>query len=114
MILSAQLNVRMVGQAGTAYAIDVHEVAAPWSEAAVTWNNQPGAGPVLASLPYQGYKWWRFDVTELVRRWVTTPGENRGLMLRQRPEVFASGGQFARFESREGTNRPYLDIVIDD
>jgi hypothetical protein len=55
---------------------------------------------------------WRFDVTALVQRWVTTPSANLGLVLVQNPETVANGGRFARFDSREGANRPFLEIVV--
>jgi cysteine-rich repeat protein len=113
-IEAAHLYVFMVDQAGIDYSIEVREVGAPWSETSVTWNTQPGFGPVVeSSLPFQGTnRWWRFDVTALVRRWVAAPAPIRSLLLRQSPESFPSGGQFARFDSREGVNRPYLDIVV--
>ncbi len=112
-ILSAHLNVRLVDQAGTDFSIEVHEVSAPWSETAVTWNNQPAFGSTVeASLPFQGYTSWRFDITALARRWASTPSANLGLVLVQSPELVASGGQYARFDSREDANRPFLDIVV--
>jgi cysteine-rich repeat protein len=112
-ILSAHLTVRLVDQAGNSYSIGVHEIAEPWSEASVTWNSQPEFGSTAeTSLGYQGYTSWRFDVTALVRRWVSMPAQSYGVVLKQTPESFASGGEFARFDSREGAIRPSLDIVI--
>jgi cysteine-rich repeat protein len=111
-IVSAHLHVRMVDQAGVAFSVQVREVLAPWDEATVTWNSQPALGSAVeASLGYQGYTWWRFDVTALVTRWVSTPAGNHGLGLVHDPELLPSGGQYARFESREDPNRPYLEIV---
>jgi cysteine-rich repeat protein len=112
-IVSAHLHVRMVGQAGTDYFVGVHEVLGPWSETAVTWNNRPSFSPVPeASLRYQGYTEWRFDVTALVQRWVSMQSVNRGLVLVQSPETFPAGGQYAHFDSREAASRPYLQIVV--
>jgi cysteine-rich repeat protein len=111
-IVSSHLHVRMVDQAGVAFSVQVREVLAPWDEATVTWNSQPALGSAVeASLGYQGYTWWRFDVTALVTRWVRAPAGNHGLGLVHDPELLPSGGQYARFESREDPNRPYLEIV---
>jgi len=112
-IHAAYLHVRMVDQAGVDYAIEVHEALGPWSEGSVTWDNQPAFSPAIeTSLGFQGYTSWRFEVTALVQRWVSTPSANNGLVLTQDPELFTSGAQFARFASREGGDRPYLDIVV--
>jgi cysteine-rich repeat protein len=110
---SAYLGVRMVDQAGVSFSIDVHEVSSPWSEASVTWNSQPELGSAVeASLAYQGYTWWRFDVTALVQRWVNAASAGNGLALVQNPEQIASGGEFAIFRARESPDRPYLEIVV--
>lgn len=109
----AFLRVRMVDQAGADFGVAVHQVLEPWSEAGVTWNNQPPFNPdVEVSVGYQGYTWWRFDVTALVQHWVATPETNHGLLLRMDPEVFPPNtGEFARFDSREA-DRPYLELVF--
>jgi cysteine-rich repeat protein len=113
VIRRARLQVRLVDQAGADYAIEVHEIRSPWLENGVTWNTQPVFTPAAeASLAFQGLAWWRFDVTALVQRWVDTPSSNRGVVLVQSPETFPSGGEFARFDSREGANRPFLEIDV--
>jgi hypothetical protein len=43
---------------------------------------------------------------------VNTPSAIAGIVLTQEPESFASGGQYARFDSREGTERPQLEVVV--
>jgi cysteine-rich repeat protein len=114
-ILSAHLYLRLIDQAGADFSIEVHEVTGPWSEQTVTWNTQPTFNATVeTSLAYQARTTsWRFDVTALVQRWVSNgPESNLGLALLQTPEDFGSGGEFARFDSREGTDRPYLDIVV--
>jgi cysteine-rich repeat protein len=110
---AAYLNVRMTDQLGADMSVDVHEVSAAWSEDVVTWDTQPGfTDSVASSLDYQGYRWWRFDVKDLVQRWVATPDANHGLVLMQRLESIASGGESACFDSREGLYSPYLDVVV--
>jgi hypothetical protein len=113
-IQGAFLNVRMVDQAGVDFGVEVHEVLVSWSETGVTWNNQPSfSSDIEASLGFQGLTWWRFDVTALVQHWVTEPTTNHGLLLKENPESFPPNtGEFARFDSREATNRPYLELVF--
>jgi hypothetical protein len=113
-IQGAFLNVRMVDQGGVDFGVEVHDVLAPWSEVGVTWNNQPSfSSDIEASLGFQGFTWWRFDVTALVQHWVTEPTTNHGLVLKEDPESFPPNtGEFARFDSREATNRPYLEVVF--
>jgi hypothetical protein len=109
----AFLRVRMVDQGGDDFRVAVHQVLAPWSEAGVTWNNQPPfSSDIEVSVDYQDYTWWRFDVTALVQRWVAAPESNHGLLLRMDREVFPPNtGSFARFNSREA-DRPYLELVF--
>jgi TGF-beta propeptide len=113
-IQGAFLNVRMVDQAGVDFSVEVHEVLEAWSETGVTWNNKPAVkSNIEASLDFQGYTWWRFDVTALIRRWVAAPGTNHGLLLKENPEVIQpNNGAFARFDSREATDRPYLELTV--
>ncbi len=111
-IESAYLKVRLIAQAGSDFSIDVREVLAPWEETSVTWNNQPPFGAIEASLPFQGYTWWRFDVTALVQRWVDAAAAKVSVVLVQDPELFVNGGQYAHFGAREGTDGPYLEITV--
>jgi hypothetical protein len=112
-VSSAVLNLYMFDQAGTDFTVDVHSVLASWTEAGVTWNNQPAFNSTVeASLPYQGYTWWRFNITDLVQQWVDDPDSNCGLILRNNPEIPGANGWFTKFYSRDTTiNRPYLQIT---
>jgi hypothetical protein len=114
-VRSAHLIVDMSDQAGVEFAIQVHRIIDPWSEAGVTWNAQPSFSPEIeASLDFQGLGPWRFDITALVQRWVTTPADNQGLMLIIDPELhpLPNTGHFARFDSREGVKPPQLEVVV--
>lgn len=52
-LTSVQFNitVRSSGTGGTQFPINVHSTSADWSQGTLTWNNQPGLGPVLAVMP---------------------------------------------------------------
>jgi len=113
-ISAANVSLYMWDQAGTDFSVDIHKVLASWTETGVIWSNQPSFdAAVEASLPYQGYTWWHFNITALVQQWVNDPGLNYGMILRNNPEIPGdNGGRFAKFYSRDTTiNRPYLLIT---
>jgi hypothetical protein len=85
-IISAQLQLYQVGASG-APRYDVIPDAitqGPWSEATLTWNNQPPSanqGDLAITLDTtNGWKTW--DVTNIVKGWVHTGLPNYGILLR--------------------------------
>ena len=94
--------------------VAVRSVRRGWSEAAITWANQPGAGGVAATevVDEAPDETATFDVTDLVRRWITGTLRNNGLMLRASNEGHFS---FVKFGSRERhipEMRPQLVITL--
>jgi len=74
-----------------------------WSEATVTWNNAPAAGPsLLASLgPVSNGNWYEVDITPLITGDVT-------VTLR----VTSTSSNGAGYSSSEGSNPPQLLIIF--
>ena len=90
------------------HTVNAYAVSQSWAEGAITWGNQPPAGALAASLsikPATCYKSW--DVTGLVRDWVSGKAPNHGLVL-------TPGGAEdfnLTFQSREaGSNPPRLVV----
>jgi CSLREA domain-containing protein len=88
--------------------LDAYDLLASWSEAGVTWANQPAAGSLRASQSVgssAGSVTW--DLTTLVVGWQAGTITNYGLLLRG-PE--SGSGWFRYFSSREGIVPPRLVV----
>jgi hypothetical protein len=59
-----------------------HQVLAPWSQSALTWNNRPPVGPVIDGWDNvtQKMMYW-CDITELVQSWVSGEVPNYGIAI---------------------------------
>jgi TGF-beta propeptide len=114
-IVQAMLNVYMFDQAGTDFDVEIHPILQPWTEPGVTWNNQPACDThAIASLPYQGYGWWHFNITPLTQLWVDNPSVNQGIMLKFAIEQYPDSlGRAAYFYSRDTTlEQPNLEVIF--
>ncbi len=71
-----------VNRIGTAGSIQVSEVSGAWTESGITWNNQPGTGSVVGTVPASAANAFLYiDVTSSVKKWLTTPSSNNGFVL---------------------------------
>lgn len=114
-IIQARLNLSMFNQAGIDFDVEIHPILQLWTETAVTWNNQPACDThAVASLPYQGYGWWHFDITPLTQLWVNNPSLNQGVILKFAIEQYPDSlGRAAYFYSRDTTlEQPNLEVVL--
>ena len=83
-------------------------ITSSWSEAGVTWLNQPGSGPPQADAPSRT-GWVEFAVTPAVQQMYT--GTNEGFLLRDMNEDSVMA-QAQVFSSREGADPPQLVITF--
>ncbi len=115
--------------------LGVYEVLKPWDEMAATWRlarpNAPWAAPGASSRCAEGadtacrpassiiavgsQRWYTFDITSLLRRWVAHPEDNFGLALVAEPGVNMNYS----FPSDQSANtqaafRPLLSLVYGD
>jgi hypothetical protein len=83
-----------------------------WTEAGVTWNNQPaptGAAVSVAAGTTSGYRSW--TVTSMVQAMYS--GTNNGFLIRDSSENATGQGVTNQFNSREsGANTPQLEIIF--
>jgi hypothetical protein len=101
---------------------DLRRVNQAWGEQTVTWETAPTVdAPVVSSLVQDSVnRWVSFDVTGLVRDWLSNPASNLGIELSQR-EVVEIGvpGQrdryfaslYASSNSSTPSLRPFLEIT---
>jgi hypothetical protein len=86
--------------------------APSWTEAGVTWNNQPaptGAAVSVAAGTTSGYRSW--TVTSMVQAMYS--GTNNGFLIRDSSENATGQGFTNQFNSREsGANTPQLEIIF--
>jgi len=89
-------------------AFDVYEANGPWSESAITFDNQPGLGRLIASgvvvSAASANQFQVVDVTSAVQDWLVTPSSNYGLVL-----VSSANSTLAvSFDSKEAVGNPNL------
>lgn len=114
-VTSALFHIYMYNQAGTDFDVDIHRAIMPWFEMEVNWDNQPiHDTDFAATLPYQGYDWWHFNITDLVQLWINEPGINHGFKMKFRIEQYPDSlGRTAYFYSRDTSlNQPHLDLTL--
>ncbi|MBK9448195.1 MAG: DNRLRE domain-containing protein [Bacteroidetes bacterium] len=108
-------NGNLNGHAGNANTSTISTVASPWSDATVTWDNQPAPGFVVATLaqstgPLQDYT--NIDVTAAVQDMVGNPLTNNGFMLQLLNEVETNALIFQSLECGDPTKFPALEVTI--
>ncbi len=92
--------------------ISTYGINSSWAEGSVTWNTQPAIGEAYGSssiVANESWHWVSFDVTSLVRAWVSGSQANYGIMIRG-PEVSGSDSAWRSFGTREAGYAPYLTI----
>lgn len=101
-------------------AINVYRIAEPWTATIVKWSSQPAvhtpkADQIDVAKGYNGGGcadgWISFDVSNLVRNWLTGTADNYGLELRADDEADSYG--WKKFKSLETASNPHLTIAYD-
>jgi len=128
-VLTATLRLKSYyTQSGGTLLIQGYRVLRPWVDVEATWN-MPRDGDAWAGLGCSGSgvdhayvsccgqtlttteRWYDFDVTQVVRDWVTGAAENHGLVL-----TASSGGPYHIFRSanwwQTPSERPKLEITF--
>jgi hypothetical protein len=82
-------------------------LAAPWTESAVSWSNQPATTGTAAPTP-SGTGWREWIVTEQVQAMYTGP--NHGFLIRDANE--GPGNAAQSFGSREGAGATAPQLVV--
>jgi hypothetical protein len=101
---------------------NLRRVTDNWGETSVTWETAPGvASPVVSSFTQDSVnRWVSFDVTSLVRDWLSDPASNQGIELSQsgvvdievpgrRDRYFAS--LYASSNAADASLRPFLAVT---
>lgn len=95
------------------FQISIHEVGTVWTEAGITWKNQPiGKEHVTDFDSKQRYGEVRADITQLVKSWYIGEKVNNGLLLKSLDEAISLLREFGTKES--GNLVPYLEIEYID
>jgi len=101
---------------------DLRQVTEDWDEQTVTWDSRPAvAATPVASVVQTGVgQWVTFDVTDLVKLWLTDPSSNYGVQISQRNVVdFAVPGARDRYVASlyassaigDATQRPFIEVA---
>ena len=110
-INTATLSLYASSTTDSSRTLQAQQVAASWTEAAITWNNQPATtGSAVTTTAGTGWRDW--VVTSMVQS-MTTSGTNYGFMIRDAVEGSNSNPTPTQtFNSREsGSNTPKLVIT---
>jgi hypothetical protein len=89
--------------------VSVHEeVTDSWTEAGLTWNNQPAAGSAVATVPVGlNAQYWEWDLTGFVQNQIATGQHTMSLELQND----ATTSDPTNFNSREAaSNKPQLVV----
>ncbi|MER7501442.1 DNRLRE domain-containing protein [Nonomuraea pusilla] len=96
MVDDARLEVyfdQALGEAG-AVTVGAHEITSGWGASDVTWNTQPTfkatAAATVTRRPGELSRWHAFNVTDVVRGWLSQPFWTNGLMLKAADESTAA------------------------
>jgi hypothetical protein len=94
------------------YTVSTYRTTKDWSSP--TWNSQPPHSTKYGSTSVEtgDWKYYKFDVTDLVRGWVNGTIPNQGVMIRG-PEDSSTSAQlgFATLNSSGTTYDPYIRIT---
>jgi hypothetical protein len=69
--------------------VDLRQVTEAWGEQTATWENDPDVMAMIVATEVQSgvNRWLTFDVTDLVKFWLTDPSMNFGVEISQRAVV---------------------------
>ena len=91
-------------------SVDIHRITADWIENDATWNtmNANMDSTVITSIPPQPATdvWVAVNLTSQVQAWINGQ-PNYGIMLNTTSE-----GVDGRYDSRESSNAPYLEVIV--
>lgn len=93
----------------TGRTLQAHQVSANWTEAGVTWNNQPGITGTAATAPSVASGWVSWSVTSMVQAMYS--GANDGFRVRDAYEN-SSTARDQSMHPRENTNDPELVVTF--
>lgn len=89
--------------------VNLHNITAPWEEMVVNWENFGGFSPEIEGSfiadEYDVYE--SVDIKQLVQGWLNGTVPNYGIILDPGEQNYPR----ARYDSREASNKPYLEIV---
>lgn len=108
-ITSAQLQLYCSGTSGGGHNIDLHQVTSPWTENGITWATQPSYNPTKETTVFvsDNNKWYSWDITALVKKWVEDGVPNYGVTLKR--DVEDTSDSIRRsFRSSDFTTDPTL------
>ncbi len=114
VVNSATLELYASSAPTTGLTLNVHRITATWTEAAVTWTNQPAYNSTvdasLAGGTTTGWKMW--NIASLVQDWVDGTSDNYGLIVKGSVENDKTAVTYAFASKENGTseNRPILRI----
>jgi hypothetical protein len=98
--------------------IEVKRVLGEWSEASITWSDQPHVSEVSTSSTHvdrSGY-WYQWDVTPDVRSWIEKHVQNNGVCLLDSEEdstIDYASVFFSREAAEMYMYRPRLEIILE-
>ena len=111
-IISATLRLYLVNSwdyEDEVRTVTTYRVPSSWSETGLTWDNapQPAEAHGDDDVKEGDFRWYEFDVTDLVSAWQRGTYANHGIMIRA-PEVSGQDSSRRGFSSREGAHPPQL------
>ena len=92
--------------------LNAYRVTGSWTSNTITWNNKPGYSTLYASdiAEPRANDWYRFYVTDIVKKWYAGTYQNYGFMVKNSTE--SGTGNWSTFYSSDADspNKPELRI----
>lgn len=98
---------------GNAPSLKAYRVTGSWTSNSITWDNKPGYTSTNASdtAEERNNNWYRFYVTDIVKKWYAGTYQNYGFMVKNSTE--SGTGNWSTFYSSDADspNKPELRIT---
>lgn len=110
-ITTAYMSLKKFGTGSTPH-LKAYRVTGSWTSSTITWNNKPGYSPYFSS-DYAQLKtnnWYRFYVTDIVKKWYDGTYQNYGFLVRDDDESSSSSWSTFYSSDADSPNKPELRI----
>jgi hypothetical protein len=115
-VVSASLVIHaaVTETAGDAARIDAHAVSGAWTEAGLTFSNRPGLGAAVGSMTLDKTSSYKTtDITSYVDSRAAVSAKTMSLGFTQDAPFLTGMPLITQLKSRESSNPPYIDVVLE-
>jgi hypothetical protein len=99
---------------GNEASLNAYRVTGSWTSSTITWNNKPSyiATDASETAELTSSNWYKFYVTEIVRKWYNGSYQNYGFMVRNSSESGTGNWSTCYSSEAASPNKPELKIIF--